>query len=43
MNPKYVAKLANDQKVAVEALVKAVERLERKIDALYRMVQALKE
>lgn len=43
VNPKYLAKLAEEQKVAIEALVKAVERLEKKVDALARMVRTLKE
>lgn len=49
-NPKYLAKLAEEQKVAVEATVeglaevkKTLERLEKKVDALARMVKTLKE
>lgn len=44
MNPKYLAKIAEDQKVALEDAVKGLaevvetlERLERKVDALMKV------
>lgn len=40
VNPKYLAKLAEEQKAAIEALVVVLKRLERKVDALARMVKA---